>query len=132
MQTMFLEPTKAAYLAGLIDGEGTIGVYGTQKCPRYFRCTVIVTNCDPVLMAWLRELGVGRIDVQRGRLAQHRPVSRWRVEKREDVRAVLRAVLPYLVVKRAQALLALDFFDTEVADRGEFRGLLSDLNRRGA
>jgi hypothetical protein len=46
--------TDLAYLAGLLDGEGTLGVYGrTEKGRREYVVACVVANTSTTLMEWL-------------------------------------------------------------------------------
>ena len=111
------EPEKA-YLAGIIDGEGSISLV-RHKGPRCglhnLDAVVKVTNTDSVLIGWLREkTGVGSI------YHRSRAGSRYRdvytiVWATTAVRDILEAVLPYLVIKRdrAEIVLSLDRTNSE-------------------
>lgn len=95
-----------AYLAGILDGEGTFAV-GVAFAARsvnpshYFR--VSISNCDEGLMAWLADIGG---TVKRVRHFANRPVLSWSVAG-DNAFTFTRAVLPYLRIKRGQAELAL-------------------------
>jgi len=45
--------SEIAYIAGSIDGEGTIGIY-RQTGTKSFHLKVLITNCSPALFDWLR------------------------------------------------------------------------------
>lgn len=94
-----------AWAAGIIDGEGCIsGVKktGTNQC--YFSLDVV--NTDPRLAYRLKEIfGVGSIFVNhKGR---GRPIYYWRVKKKDELPGVLIKLLPFLVLKKDQAKVAL-------------------------
>lgn len=85
-------PTGAdlAYLAGIIDGEGSIRF-------REGRPFVAVYNTNTDLMDWLfRKTGrAGKVTDRRGRL----PCYTWQVAGANDLLALCQALRPYLVVK---------------------------------
>lgn len=97
-------PSDAAavgYLAGLIDGEGSI------ITPSNGHIYVCITNTDSRLIGYLAAMG-GCVTWNKVRSANHTPCAVWRVARRVDAYRLLRAVEPYLIVKRAKARAALD------------------------
>lgn len=92
--------TEAAYLAAIIDGEGSITEH-------HGRPVVYVYNTSEALMRWLSERIGGRYRVtdMRGR----QPCHTWNVAAACDVAYLLRRVRPYLIIK---GLLA----DAKLAD----------------
>lgn len=85
-----------AYIAGLIDGEGCI----TRANGRLL---VQIGMTDETVIRWLGQIG-GTIRVEDGPgRGNRKPLYRWRVMAGDEVRRLLRSVLPYLIVKRAQA-----------------------------
>lgn len=82
--------TDLAYLAGIIDGEGSIRF-------RAGRPFVAVYNTNTDLMHWLflKTGRVGRVTDQRGRV----PCYTWQVAGANDLLALCEALRPYLVVK---------------------------------
>lgn len=103
----FPGPTEAeiGYIAGMIDGEGSILVYQRWV-------TVTVANTDRPLMDWLAARG-GRIAVRHkpGNGNHRRQVYSWDVSKKLDVLNLLQQVLPYLIVKRDKAEQAIAFLE---------------------
>jgi hypothetical protein len=99
---------ELAYLAGIIDGEGCIGLRlpGPSVTPSV---RIEVTNTDRRLISWLSDrfggYSSGPVRPTNSKLAY-----RWTLAKRDDVRSLLEAMLPYLVIKDRQASLALEFF----------------------
>lgn len=106
--------TKLAYLAGVIDGEGCIGIRRTKrtgscKSTRY-SAAVTVGNTSRVLIEQLvRAFGVGCV-TYRYPTKTKRACYLWSLSSR-GAREVLRAVQPYLIVKREQAAVLLEFID---------------------
>lgn len=103
------DPAKLGYIAGLIDGEGTVDVFPHQN-PRYVRPIVEVFNTDLKMMRWL----AGQTNVPFHELHRNngspgwKVCYGWRLEQRANVKALLTAVLPYLVTKKANATRTLE------------------------
>jgi hypothetical protein len=91
-----------AYVAGVFDGEGSIGFYA--------KATMLsITNCDPALMTFLtgkfghlHHSGQSRAPTYGNYRCYH-----WSINGHRRVQNFLRGILPYLIVKREQAELLL-------------------------
>lgn len=98
-----------AYFAGFIDGEGYISVarYGDHGRPRY-RLMLNVSQVDPRPLEALASRFGGQVKVNRARVANRSLVYYWQVFG-ATAEQVVRAVLPWLIVKREEAELALQY-----------------------
>jgi len=111
-----MKASKWPYLAGLIDSDGCICISKYKKNanghPGYI-VTVSVTNTKEELMKWLIRYFGGRYFTQwrhsDERAKNKRLIYTWRVSGRKNREEVLLGTIPYLVLKREQALLALKF-----------------------
>lgn len=109
---------RSAYLAGLVDGEGSIGLYylNRKKKSKYHEHTptpsgriVIATTSKSLVDWWNREFGaIGRVFLN-SRPKPNKPVWTIHLIKKRHVAEILNAVLPFLIVKRRQAMLMLEF-----------------------
>ena len=102
---------ELAYAAGIVDGEGCIGVRSIVRSPRHVRIVVEVANTDARLVRWLEEPWPPskkiRPMVRKTRYsAKHKPLFLWMLTSRK-AEAFLSDVLPYLLIKKDQAELAL-------------------------
>lgn len=102
--------TDTAYLAGILDGEGSIcmtRVAGRKnKLKGYWKIVVSVGNCDKKLIEWLSEwCGSTLMNMDRGK--KKRLQHRWTVVGR-DAEFVLSKTLPFLIVKEKRAKWALE------------------------
>lgn len=100
----------AAYLAGAIDSDGSIGirrstyamrVTGDARQPVYAE-RICLKQVTPQIPALLRETFGGSLMLQAPSVTKGRPLHYWEATNRVAAEA-LRAMLPYLRVKRAQA-----------------------------
>ena len=98
-----------AYLAGIVDGEGHIGssvAVAKRSLNESRNVRVVVINTDLRLIEWLEQTLGG----SRGTLSRTSP--RWKTSYRwcvygHNADRLLRAVLPFLLLKREQAELAI-------------------------
>jgi hypothetical protein len=128
---------KAAYLAGIIDGEGT--VYA-QRIRSGFNIRVYVVSTDVRLIRWLEQNFGGLVYSRQSKLhPEWKTKWEWVVDKAGTTK-VLSLVLPYLIIKREQAELGLALrHDIEArkgrnidkAYRTELCEKISFLNQRG-
>lgn len=100
-----------AYLAGIIDGEGTISYQAPGGSVRHYRVAVIMTCEDTI--NWLGQWG-GTVTTHKRKVPQpnRKPQFLWRVTGHSNVRVVLTAILPYLVTKRQTAIETLEYIAT--------------------
>jgi hypothetical protein len=103
---------ERAYLAGIIDGEGWIGVNVVEGRGRHaghppqHTIRVAVGNRDRGLIEWIAEHFGGNITRRKCYDDKWGEQWGWAVQSRR-ASSVLKEVLPYLVVKRTQAELAI-------------------------
>lgn len=100
--------TEAAYLAGIIDGEGTVTIMRDSRGPEEWRYRVrlSVSNTSIELMEFLHPVG-GHISVEAGP-QRTRTCYAWILTGSSAV-VVLRNVVKYLIVKRKHAEHAIRF-----------------------
>jgi len=131
-----LTTTQAAYLAGVIDGEGSIFLYERSGASA-MRITVANTNRD--LLEWcLLTAGVGSIVVKASSNPKHEHSGMWLCNS-QAAASVLEQVVKYLTIKKEQARMAIDFqrklhIPAEKAQRDwqhQWRERMKSLNLRG-
>lgn len=140
------DPVVLAYVAGILDGEGTIGISMTKPnqgrvSPSFkIYCAVVMT--DPIVPYMLYGMFGGSIHTYPGRQEKHKATTHWRSSGKIAVK-VCKCTLPYLKVKHQQAQLAIDFdkrignFTTrsmppdELTERLRYVQQIHLLNKRG-
>lgn len=113
-----------AYMAGIIDGEGSICVYSFFASPhqrngkRYLRHSTMlsVSNTSTALMDWIVERFGSKMRTVKRTRQDWKQAYHWQVGYARAAE-ILQAVLPYLVIKRRQAELLIEF-----QELGSFRG----------
>jgi hypothetical protein len=95
-----------AYAAGLVDGEGHIGLthWGSSFLP-----VLTVTNTDARCGEWLIAHFGGQVFRHDSATRSHRTKFNWRLNGKRAT-TVLEAVLPYLVLKCEQAEIAISYY----------------------
>ena len=113
-----MNSVDAAWVAGIIEGEGTIHIVKTEGKPRI---AVGMTDED-VVRALHQKTGVGYVygPYDKDNWG-NKEFYQWIVQKREDVRSIINEILPFLYSRRTlQALVCLDAMD-ELDRKAEFR-----------
>lgn len=118
-----MEETDIAYLAGLIDGEGSIYI-GKSK-PSYirgaknptYRLHLDITSTYYPIMEYLIDKYGGCLHYREGKGRKNSWGALWQGERACEL---LESVLPYLVIKRDEAVIAIQFQKGKIS--GWFRG----------
>lgn len=140
--------TLKAYIAGLVDGEGCLNMYKlkSKSCRQgwTFAGRMSISNCDlEALMEIQQETGIGNIQKKTKQVGRRDGYNL--VYSPRELRVLLPMLLPYLKIKKRQAILLLKFLNTQkwgnsrdyfVTDemwkeRNSMREEFSFLNRRG-
>ena len=106
-----LNREELAYIAGLFDGEGYIGLRHRSD-QRGFRLDIAVTSTSSSIIESFSMLG-GRVDNQARRITLMRGWKnrqQWRMQGQEAV-DFLRVIEPFLREKRDLALMAMEYWE---------------------
>lgn len=93
---------ELAYIAGFIDGEGCIQV--TTKGT----LSLVVVNTDIAPLQFIMDIFEGNVSISTRETERRKRAYRWSIKER-DTPEVLKTLLPYLIVKRQEAVLAIEF-----------------------
>ena len=118
-----MTPPEAAYVGGIIDGEGCIEFKWANRIRRdrkgtpTYRTLIVrleVPQVDKRLIDYLMEITKeGTRDIKRyPKHPTHQDQHRWRVGY-HGVYRVLKQVYPYLIVKKQKAKLVIDHYDKQ-------------------
>ena len=108
---MAMTDQELGWLAGIVDGEGCIGMYTHKR--KYMEATLVIGNTDPQVVVechrLIREVAPsGRIRTIQPKGKRKQVFYEIRVSRRDDVRKILGFLLPCLRgAKRSQAELVL-------------------------
>ncbi len=115
------DKTKCSYLGGLVDGEGNICIWRTEarakdykvsgKTYGSFNLRLHIANTSLILMKWLVSNFGGSYHLKREATDKHATAYEWRPKGEGNTKRTLLAILPYLVIKREQAILALKYIE---------------------
>src|SRR3990167_2875569 len=104
---------QKAYIAGLLDGEGNISINMFNNEMMYPK--VHITNTYYNVLKYLQETtGIGNIHMhmEPNRIKTNRkPTYNWGITNMNDVRNFLKMMLPFIIIKRRQAKLAINLIN---------------------
>ncbi len=101
-----LTMTQAAYIAGFLDGEGSIILYRRETS---ISMRVVFSNTKINALEWIKKsIGVGVIITHRHENPRHSDSSHLQLQA-DAAESLLSQILPYLIIKKEQAEIAIDF-----------------------
>jgi len=131
-------PKQAAllpYLAGLIDGEGTIRIY--KGSPKNWKNRVSFLHSGSMSIGMVERKPVELVTFYFGGSLREdlvpdlRSIWRWAATGNRQVKKILDEICPYLMVKREQAMIVLDLIDNWYTPRNRGDGVPDwELRRR--
>jgi hypothetical protein len=104
----------ARYIAGYIDGEGCIRATLAKNKKNASGLHVFITNTYLPFLLYLEQKYGGRTSIRNKSNPKHRTIYQWRLCNRVTVKKFLSDILPFLVEKKEQALIALEYCDLPV------------------
>lgn len=105
-----MKQTELAYIAASVDGEGSISckLRRDRRRPWLFDIRLTITNTDKTWLLWHKERIGGSVN-KTGR-KQKGSKQGWKLQVDGiQTKKVIRKLLPYLIIKKPQALLALEY-----------------------
>ena len=122
---------KYIYMAGIVDGEGSISI--RRENPKgnyvYYRVTLRVTNTNKELIDWLQKTFNGTVHKRKNWKSCWKPCFEWKVYDSIAI-TIIKRILPYLIVKLQQASLAIHFQRAK-SNFSQYFIKMKELNRRG-
>ena len=132
-----MKKNKFIYLAGIIDGEGSFIISRSDRgnYDNYYG-RIHVKNTDKRLMKWLVEKFGGTVNVHKPKSEKHSVAYSWYFGgNAKSKELLLLSLMPYLIIKREQAKLLVEFFrmsgEVNPAKREELYQKMRLLNKRG-
>ena len=129
------------YLAGLFDGEGCVHIADFKwrmkepdRIQQIYRLDMHITTTSENLVHWLvREVGGKYYKI--AMKGNWKDAYRWQLSGNKNKERFFKGILPYLVIKRENAKIALDYLALAGTvcpeKRKELAGMSRILNRRG-
>ena len=138
--------TILSYTAGLLDGEGCFRINkmfkGKYDVFTTYQPVIIVGMTDKEVIHWLQSQFGGYINKVKAQRENQEDQWRWQLSEKEIVKQFTKDILPYLKVKRLQAMILLEFCvafpgrkrygdRTDEAERDKYYYVMSAANSKG-
>lgn len=142
--------TDKAYVAGFVDGEGTITI--TRQSAKTFGgnenfyTSLEISNTNLEILEWIQSLYGGTLKTSQNHKHGNRKISYVLYWYSEKARPVLVSIYPYLRIKKEHATLSLEFMNLlkrqgagkgrkvsldDVSERDDYCQEIQYLNKRG-
>lgn len=125
---------KLGWLAGMLDGEGCIGLYHTYHNKYYAPRVQVVNTHEPTIVAFALATGMDQVSKRQPK-GNRKVLYHWEIRSVDEVYSLLSKVLPYMLTRRKQAELLFEYCGYELlygkcsAERYYIE--LAKLNKRG-
>jgi hypothetical protein len=120
---------QIAYLAGIIDGEGSIYIGNFSSNPKtgtlHYQTNMEVTNTDKGLVDWLIKNFGGRVNIYTAKQTpknSRKAVYRW-IASGELLTHLCHLLLPYVIIKKRQCEIMIEMrktFDRTKVTKGKY------------
>ncbi|SMQ84111.1 LAGLIDADG-like domain-containing protein [Bacillus sp. OV166] len=121
-----MESWEAAYIAGIIDGEGSITLTRMHENENRRPC-ITDASTDKELLVYIRSLTDGTINSKKNyNPERHKDSYTLTIKKKDSVVTLLKKISPYLRVdkKRKRALWILENYEKVTPRNGKYNSLL--------
>ena len=120
-----LEPSDAAYIAGLVDGEGTVTLTCIHRNERR-RIVVAISNTDRALLEYVQNtVGAGHVTAKRTYSVGHTPSFCYCIKSRQALDLLSQIARFLRTYRRARADLALASYLGSTPRNGKYTPALN-------
>jgi hypothetical protein len=128
----YLLPIQRAYIAGILDGEGSITLWKNPKKNNKPNVLIRIINTDKNLLHYLLKVikvgSVYKVKTSPNAFKSNLQVYQWAVNGTYTAKNFLNILMPYLIIKRSKAEKALKLIeDWEVIKNGNKK---KSINRK--
>jgi hypothetical protein len=106
----FLTDAEKGYIAGIIDGEGTISLEKRKFSNVKIHPVISISNCSLELLYHIQKIiKCGTVRLAKKANQKTRPEYKLSINRISQIEGLLRVITPYLMLKRKQAEIVLEF-----------------------
>lgn len=120
---------RIVYIAGFLDGEGSVMIQKTGS-GGYYSLRVQISNTDIRPLEVIKLLFGGNIHKQESKDIRHKSPYMWYVNG-DPAAEMLERLLPHLIIKKERALLGIQIIGAPREDRLRIYNKMSELNKTG-
>ena len=101
--------SKYIYMAGLMDGEGTIGIARNRASDLYRKPYISISTSTIPIQEWLLENFGGHVSISKKYQEHHTQAYSWKLRTVSPIMELLREIRPYMLetekIRRADLIL---------------------------
>jgi hypothetical protein len=106
----FLTDNEKGYIAGIIDGEGTISLEKRKFSNVKIHPVISISNCSLELLNHIQKIiKCGTVRLAKKANQKARPEYKLSINRINQIEGLLSIITPYLILKRKQAEIVLEF-----------------------
>lgn len=125
---------QLGWIAGIIDGEGCLGIGKASPGGSYYGPSVRVNNTSRIMVGLLSSVThLGSIRKLQKK-PQHKQVYQWDISAYSDVYLFLSRIIKYMAIRRPQAELLLEYCSNKITgdcDGHSYYIKITKMNLRG-
>lgn len=133
-----LSESEKAWLASAIDGEGSIILHNYISSATHKKgvqgVTIEIFNTSLDFLKYAQKIAGGKITVRRPPRRPNIPYKRtqyvWMLSRQAQAKSILEQIMPYLIIKREQAIKCLDWLNKREERRELFSKRMSELRQK--
>lgn len=118
------EKEMMAYIAGLIDGDGSIGV---KRLGEGLKPLIQLHNSMRQMPEYLKRVFDGTVAFDKPKKEGNRIVWKWMLQGKEGCRRFIERIMPYLILKQDSAKEMLEFLNVPIEEKDYYQSS-KDLN----
>lgn len=117
-----------AYMAGFVDADGSIGISAVSKAKQYVS-KITVTNCNKKVVELFKDEFGGKVRCRTWKNKNWKPGYEWSYTA-VKAQNIITLLLPYLRIKKKQALLVLRLGKLKARYNGAVRRWDRDIDKK--
>lgn len=122
------EKEMMAYIAGLIDGDGHIGI---RKMGEGLRPLIQVHNSNKQMPEYLKKIFGGCVAFDKPKKSGNRVVWKWMIQGSEGCKHCIEKIMQHLVLKKDSAIELLEFINSPLEKKDYYKSCKQlNLNRK--
>lgn len=120
-ESFMKEEIDMAYTAGLLDGDGSFSLLLHRQTYKptwksFYHPCIQISNAFEGMSQFLKDRFAGSLRIKKPQKAHHKVLYVWSLRSLSGCSSMIKKCMPYLILKRNQAQLMLEFGDIEKRD----------------
>ena len=129
---------KLAYLAGLVDGEGTVSIRRVHNRAKsasgwkiYYAVEIRVFNTDRKMIDWISQNFRGSVWTTNRKDGKHKPCYIWMCSGIEENLNLMKSIVPFMITKRQLVECAIPLLEKQREGFGMRKRFFDEISAAG-